>query len=309
MSFTEKDLQRALSMRIGMQIAVSSLPVVEERMDIDLDRFIDAVPLPPEVPSSTAIDMEVTIGSDLSRMRWSAYGHPAGFIPKMADYLNRCGVLPVDIALINGMGDAIQPNLVGMWVAITAGTVRTGWQFRERRAVAELQPFLGNDFGVAKLMAWAARRDVDFYRAFVRAIGSEPTSRIELPLPGADVAAQLELAASAFEDLAAHPLPAPVRDAIAGAGSPEVAVAFELHGGELRATSVTADGLGPDVIAAMCSGLGVALDEKLAKIGQALKADGVARVEYSRRGDRDEVDLLHLPGELEDAPAPPTAKN
>jgi hypothetical protein len=292
-----------------MQIAVSSLPVVEERMDIDLDRFIDAVPLPPEVPSGSAIDMEVIIGSDLSRMRWSAYGHPAGFIPKLADYLNRCGVLPVDIALINGMGDAIQPNLVGMWVAIEAGTVRSGWQFRERRAVAELQPFMGNDFGIAKLMAWVARRDVDFYRAFVRAIGPEPFSRVELPLPGADTAAQLELAAAAFEDLAAYPLPAPVRDAIAGAGAPETAVAFELHGGELRATSVIADGLGPDVIGAMCSGLGATLADGLTKIGQALKADGVARVEYRRRGDRDEVDLLYLPGELEDAAAPPPGKN
>ena len=88
-------------------------------------------------------------------MRWSAYGHPAGFIPKMADYLNRCGVLPVDIALINGMGDAIQPDLVGMWVAIAAGTVRSGWQFRERRAVAELQPGVIRDGEVADPIALA----------------------------------------------------------------------------------------------------------------------------------------------------------
>jgi len=291
-SFNEKDLQRALAMRIGMQIAVSSLPVVEEKMDIDLDRFIDSVPLPPEV------------ASDLSRMRWSAFGHPAGFIPKLADYLNRAGVLPVDIALINGMGDAIQPNLVGMWIGISAGTVRTGWQFRERRAVAELQPFLGNEFGVAKLMAWVARRDVDFYRAFVRSIGAEPTSRVEVALPG-DPAAQVDLAAAAFQDLLGRELPAAVRDAIGGAAAPETALAFDLAGGDLRGLAVSADALGDDVIDALCRGLNLPRDAGHNGIVKALKADGVARVEYRHAGGVDAVDLTYLPGEVEGESPPP----
>jgi hypothetical protein len=304
-SFNEKDLQRALAVRIGMQISVSSLPIVEEKMDIDLDRFIDSVPLPPEVPTGTAVDIEVSIGTDLRRVRWSAFGHPGGFIPKMADYLNRCGVLPVDIALINGMGDAIQPSLVGMWIAIGGGGVRTGWQFRETRAVAELQPFMGNDFGIAKLMAWVARRDVDFYRLFARSIGADPTSRVELPLPGETVDAQLDMAASAFEDLAAFPLPAAVRDAIAGVEAPRAALGFELSGGDLRATSLIADDLGPDVIQSLCAALGLTRDDTLPKIATALKADGVTRVEYRHTADGDSVDLMFIPGELEDAPAGP----
>jgi len=231
MAINEQDLQRALSLRISMQIAVSSIPAVEESMDIDLDRFLDSVPLPPEVPSGTAIDIEVTVGSDLQRMRWSAFGHPAGFIPKMADYLNRCGVQPVDIALINGMGDALQPSLVGHWVAIEDGAVRTGWQFREQRALAELQPFLGSEFAVAKMMAWAVRRDVDFYRGFARSIGKEPSSRVEVPLPGATAAEQLELARSAFEDLLEQPLPAQLIDAIGESEAPDTGLAFELVGG------------------------------------------------------------------------------
>ena len=308
MAINEQDLQRALSLRISMQIAVSSIPAVEESMDIDLDRFLDSVPLPPEVPSGTAIDIEVTVGSDLQRMRWSAFGHPAGFIPKMADYLNRCGVQPVDIALINGMGDALQPSLVGHWVAIEDGAVRTGWQFREQRALAELQPFLGSEFAVAKMMAWAVRRDVDFYRGFARSIGKEPSSRVEVPLPGATAAEQLELARSAFEDLLEQPLPAQLIDAIGESEAPDTGLAFELVGGELRGLAVVASGFADDVVAGLCHAVGVTWSDTLPRIGQALRADGITRVEYRRRGEVQAVDALFIPGETEPAP-PGTGSN
>ena len=46
----ESALNRALSIRLNLQITLSNLPIVEEWMDIHLDRFLEHLPTPPEMP-------------------------------------------------------------------------------------------------------------------------------------------------------------------------------------------------------------------------------------------------------------------
>jgi hypothetical protein len=106
-------LQRALSIRLNLQISVSALPVVEEWMDIHLTRWMESVPLPPELPSGHSAHFTVRLASDLSRLTWGAYGNPAGFIPKMAKYFEASKISAEDIALIDQMGNGLEPELVG----------------------------------------------------------------------------------------------------------------------------------------------------------------------------------------------------
>jgi hypothetical protein len=67
-----KELADSLAVRINMQIAISSLPVVEEWMDTTLSRWLESVPTPIDMPADGALRLEVGLASDASRMRWSA---------------------------------------------------------------------------------------------------------------------------------------------------------------------------------------------------------------------------------------------
>ena len=50
MSSLDLALQRALSVRLNLQISLSQLAFVEEWMDIHLDRWLEHLPMPPEMP-------------------------------------------------------------------------------------------------------------------------------------------------------------------------------------------------------------------------------------------------------------------
>src|SRR5690606_27922432 len=45
----DSELSDALTRRLNLQISLSQLPVVEEWMDAELGRWLDSVPLPPEL--------------------------------------------------------------------------------------------------------------------------------------------------------------------------------------------------------------------------------------------------------------------
>ena len=51
----EHALNRALSIRLNLQITLSGLPIVEEWMDIHLDRWLEHIPSPPEMPMGHAV--------------------------------------------------------------------------------------------------------------------------------------------------------------------------------------------------------------------------------------------------------------
>ncbi len=68
----ESALNRALSIRLNLQITLSNLPVGEEWMDIHLDRCLEHLPTPPEMPPGTMVSYLAMLGSDLRRLWWGA---------------------------------------------------------------------------------------------------------------------------------------------------------------------------------------------------------------------------------------------
>src|SRR5688572_2765554 len=153
------DLSVALATRLNLQISLSSLPVVEEWMDPKLDRWLESVPMPPEMPRGGRVTFSVAVASDLSRLRWGAHGHPAGFIPKMADYLSKCGVSASEVNLINVLGERYEPSDVGSWIGVAAGAVVTGWQFLDELPLAEMAGLAGAD--ATAIAAWCQGRGIE----------------------------------------------------------------------------------------------------------------------------------------------------
>ncbi|HMG57330.1 MAG TPA: hypothetical protein VK601_27715, partial [Kofleriaceae bacterium] len=129
MSSLDLALQRALSVRLNLQISLSQLAIVEEWMDIHLDRWLEHLPMPPDMPDAQAVTYLAMFGSDVRRLWWGAWGDPRGFVPKMADYFKLCNIAKSDAALLDRVGELLEPKLVGPWIGVWGGKVITGWHF------------------------------------------------------------------------------------------------------------------------------------------------------------------------------------
>lgn len=304
---SESDIQKALAIRINLQIVISSIPSIEEEMDMPLSRWLDAVPLPPEMPGGIAPTLLVRLRTDLEGMGWSAFGKPAGMIPKMADYFQKCGMVGDDLALINAMGEALEPNCVGSWIEVVGGAMRTGWQFRERMALARLAPHLGSSLVVTKLMMFTAKRDVEEYRSLIQTVttpkGGTASSLIELALPGDTAAAQVALAAAAFADLGEVELPARLAEVIAASEVADVSVAAELGNEAITAITVAAPGIHTDDLAKLCGELGLPYSDRVGELERMLGADGVYRFAYTAgKGRPPSMTVELIPGAVERQP-------
>src|SRR6478672_2793359 len=103
----ETALQKALSVRLNLQISLSQLPIIEEWMDIHLDRWLEHNPTPPEMPDGEEVSYLAMLGSDLRRVWWGAWGDPRGFVPKMADYFKLCNIAKSHVERIERFTQAI----------------------------------------------------------------------------------------------------------------------------------------------------------------------------------------------------------
>ena len=275
-------LERALAIRLNLQISLSAFPVVEEWMDIHLTRWIESIPLPPEMPRGHAAHFAVKLATDLSRLSWRAYGDPAGFVPKMAKYFGDNRMTPQDTALLDQMGNTLEPQLVGTWVQAEKDRVSDGWQFCDEQPFSAIEPFFGEHEAKASLVAFLAGAGMERVARFAQSVGEEASSVIELPVPGVAIDDQLGVVARAFETLAGEALPGYVTDAMLAAPAPGFQVGVRIQGGRIVGVAALSPGLGNDVITQMCTAAGIALDDKHARLQGAFGADGVDRVEYSR---------------------------
>jgi hypothetical protein len=276
-------LSRALSIRLNLQISLSSLPIVEEWMDIHLNRWLESVPLPPEMPRGHTAHFGVVLGSDLSRLTWRAYGDPAGFVPKLASYLEACKIASADAALLDEMGNGLEPELVGSFISvIDESTLISGWQFCDAHPFAAIEPLFSENAAKDRLMAWMERAGVDRFGRFAQAIGQASYSEIEFPIAGVSIDDQLAHVSSAFEALSDAPLPEHVITAMSSAAVPGFAVSVRIRAGAMVRLSVLSPGLGSDMIAELCTGAGVGFHSKMANLQGALRVDGADRVEYAR---------------------------
>ena len=296
---SQNDIQQALALKINMQIMISSLPIIEESMDPDFSRWLDAVPLPPEVPPGTGINVRVDLATDLQRVRWAAFGAPPGFIPKMSQYLEKSGMTSQDLELINVLGNAMQPDKVGSWIAVVDGKLTTGWQFCEPKPLTELAEHLTDDASTGSLLAWAEGLSVDTFIRFAQSIRDDVQSELELAIPGESSDAQLDVIVAAFRDLRNEELPEHVKGALLLKADPALSLRMCLGGGALQSLSVVLPAAALDVVSKLASESNVPYESRLAQIIGMMQSSGPKRVVYRRVGDETQLDVELIPHEVE----------
>jgi len=226
----EAALQRALAIRLNLQISLSKLAIVEERMDIQLDRWLEHNP---PVASFSA-----SLGSDLRRLRWSAWGDPREFVPAMAAYFKLCNMPASDAAILDQAGEMLEPTVVGSWIGVWGGKVYTGWQFCDPQPWAKVEAMFGAHEAKQQLAALGITR----VERFAQSIGDGAFSELEVTATGG------------FEALADAPVSA-------------TRLSMRIRGGKIVKVGAIA---APVELGPLCASANVALDDQLAKLAGSI---------------------------------------
>jgi hypothetical protein len=292
----ENALQKALSVRLNLQISLSQLPMIEEWMDIHLDRWLEHNPTPPDMPDGQGVSYLAMLGSDLRRVWWGAWGDPRGFVPRMADYFKLCNIAKSDAQLLDGIGEQLEPKLVGSWIGVWGGKVTTGWHFWDPHPWAKVEALFGTHEAKFKLKKFVEQQGIERVERFTQSIGDAPFSEVEVAMPGDTVDAQVDALSQAFVDFTGAPLAAAVLERLRSASVPQFGLAVRIRGGQIVRIGGLVPGISLDSITRLCSDAKIGVDAKLPKLVGAL-GEGITRVEYGRAGERAGVDVYLEPGE------------
>lgn len=307
-SALETALQKALSVRLNLQISLSKLPIIEEWMDIHLDRWLEHLPTPTDMPpDAEGVSYLAMLGTDLRRLWWGAWGDPRGFVPKLADYFKLCNIAKSDAALLDQIGETLEPRLVGPWIGVWGGKVITGWHFWDPQPWPAIENMFGTHDAKYRLKKWVEDHRVERIERFTQSIGDNAYSELELAVPGETASAQVDALSDAFAHFTGAPLTGPLADRLRAIPSPQFSLAVRIRGGAVVRVGALAPGIAMADLGPLCADARVPLEPNLAKLVGAL-GGGVARVEYGRAGDRAGVDVYVEPGDLAPAePAPAAA--
>jgi hypothetical protein len=301
----ENALQKALSIRLNLQISLSQLPIIDEWMDIHLDRWLEHNPTPPDMQNGEEVSYLAMLGSDLRRVWWGAWGDPHGFVPRMADYFKLCNIAKSDAAVLDQIGEALEPKLVGSWIGVWGGKVTTGWHFWDPQPWPKVEQMFGTHEAKYQLKKWVEAHHVARIERFSQAIGDASYSEIELAVPGETPEAQVDALSAAFAEFTGAPLDAAMRERMVATGMPAFGLAVRIRAGKIVRVGALAPGMAIEAIEGLARDAKVGFDPKLPKLVAAL-GSGIARVEYGRAGERAGLDVYIDPGEAAAAQATAT---
>lgn len=302
---SEDALQRALSIRLNLQLALASLPVLEEWMDLHVDRWLEHVPAPPEMPPRAEVSYAVVLGSDLRHVTWSSWGDPAGFIPKLANYFQLCQMSKHDMAVLDQLGNALAPSQVGHWLTVTPGRLTTGWQFCEPMAWEALQEHFAAHAGKLAVHQWFERSGSTHVDRFVQTIGEASASALEFSVTGDDPGVRLAQLNHAVQHFGGNPLPSWLLAAWEAMPSAALGARVQIAGGQI--VEIAALGPGPGVQGLDAwpptSITGIAVDPALDRVVGSLAREGAPRASYVQRDGAVSLRLELVPGDPADNPA------
>lgn len=298
-------LQRALSIRLNLQIGLSALPLVEEWMDIHLDRWLEHVPMPPEMPDAQGINYLAMIGSDARRVWWGAWGDPRGFVPKMADYFKLCNIAKSDAQLLDQIGEVLEPDQVGSWIGVWGGKVTTGWHIFDQAPWDKVEAMFGTHEAKYQLKKWCEDAKVSHIERFSQSIGDNSWSELELRVPGDTVEAQVATLDKAYVHFTGQPLTPPILERMREASAPDFSITVRIRGGKVIKFGGVLPGMPVPAVERFCADARINYDAKVTKVCGALAGEAITRLEYGRAGEYAGVDVFVEPTE---APAKPGAR-
>ena len=239
MSSLDLALQRALSVRLNLQISLSQLPI---------DRGVDGHP-----PRSLARAQPDAAGHARRRGRQlprDARQRPA---PRVVGRVGRSARLRAAAWRTTSSSatspratrscsirsaSTLEPKLVGSWIGVWGGKVTTGWHFWDPQPWPKVEAMFGTHEAKYQLKKWVERAPASTrIERFTQSIGDASYSEIELAMPGDTVDEQVATLSQAFDALhrVRRSTPPMRRPAARAATAPQFALAVRIRGGKIVA--------------------------------------------------------------------------
>jgi hypothetical protein len=282
-------LSAALAVRLNVQISASSLPVVDEAMDVPLGRWIDSAPMPSDSADGNDVRFEVRLASDFSQVAFAMHGLPGAVLPRLASYLGQSAMLPAEERVIDALG-ALQPPRIGSFISIEPGRLTTGWLVPtplRLDAIAALVPAVSDSSGWRRL----GELGISEVAGLRQAIGDDRHADLWLAPSGTGRQAAVAAAVELFEALGGGSLPAAVYTAALAGESPRVVTRV---GGAPRVALSIAGGRRA-ALRAIAGEVGLRVDPGLDRIIATLGAGELDGIEYAVHRGRPEVFALIAP--------------
>jgi hypothetical protein len=212
--------------------------------------------------------------------------------------------------LLDQIGEALEPKLVGSWIGVWGGKVTTGWHFLDPHPWPKVEAMFGTHEAKYQIKKWVEDHRVERIERFLQAIGDSPYSEIELAVPGTSVEEQVATLSAGFAHFTGTPLDRALIDRLRAVQVPAFALALRIRAGKIVRVGALAPGITQGAIDELCRDACVGVDRKLERIVGAL-GGGIARVEYGRAGERAGVDVYLEPSEPlpTQGPAAPSEAN
>jgi hypothetical protein len=295
-SSLDSALQRALAIRINLQMILSKLPIVEEWMDIHLDRWLEHIPMPMEMPDGSMVSYSMMVGSDLRRMAWLSWGDPLGFVPRMADYFKLCNIAKSDIAILDQVGETLEPSAAGSWIGVWGKKVTTGWHFPNPQPWSKVEALFGTHeakYQLKKFMEIAGATNIE---RFTQSIGENVFTEVEVKLPGDSAKSQLQAASDGMKHFTGAEIDDAVRGRLIDAANGPLSFFVRIRSGKVARVAVNVPTDQHAMIAPLCESAKVGYDAMLPAILGAL-GNRLTAVEYGRAGEHAGVDVFAEPVE------------
>jgi hypothetical protein len=159
--------------------------------------------MPPDLPDGETPSYLVMIGSDLRRVWWGAWGDLRG-VAEAGDY--RLQHREERAALLDQIGELLEPKLVGSWIGVWGGKVTTGWHFLDPHPWSKVETMFGTHEAKYRLKKLVEEHGIERIERFTQSIGDNAYSELELAMPGDTVDAQVAALSSAFVHFTGAPL-------------------------------------------------------------------------------------------------------
>lgn len=295
----ERLMSEALAVRLNLQMSLSAVSTVEEWMDIHFSRWLEQIPLVTEMPEGHQVYMGVTLGSDLTRVMWSAWGDPRGFVPKVANYLRLRDISKTDESLLEQVGTTLDPQSVGTWIGARPGEIASGWQFCDTHPWSVVETMFGVHTARVQLSEWAKDTSTTKVQRFAQAIGEPAYTELEFGLTTDSFGQQLDAAQQAVQRFVGRPLPEKtlllLQELFGGEGWAEVALGVRIVGGQITRTSVVIPPLPHDAFERLCASVEAPCQPKLSRMLAGLSAGGMQAAVLAVTPESIEVDTFVEP--------------
>ena len=202
-------------------------------MDIHLDRWLEHIPTPPDMPDGEGVSYLAMLGSDLRRVWWGAWGDPRGFVPKMADYFKLCNIAKSDARAARSdrraaraASSSARGSACGAARSRPAGTsgIRSRGR-RSRRCSARTRRSTSSRSG-------SRTTSIERIERFTQSIGDcAVLARSSSRSPATPSTTQVATLSDAFVHFTGAPLDAALVDRFRAVTAPQFALAVRIRGG------------------------------------------------------------------------------